>query len=77
VCVFLAKARRFIAIIVPLTNETIYRFILVKPIGQSILLDFEVFILDEHTIDQFTWYGQTIDRFNLKFNFMSFKPNQS
>jgi hypothetical protein len=75
--VFLAKASHFIAIIVPLTNETIYRFILVKPVGQSIPLDFKVFILDERVIDQFTWYGQTIDWFNLKSSFSSFKPNQS
>ena len=53
------------------------RFRLVKPISQSVPVDSQVFIPDEQAVDRFTWYGQMVDRFNLKSIFSSFKPNES
>ena len=38
VCVFLVKTSHFIVITVPLTDETVDQFILVKPISQLIHL---------------------------------------
>jgi len=59
VCVcffFLAKTSHFIAVIIHLTNETVDRFRLVKPIDRSIPANSHVFIPNEQAVDRFTWY---------------------
>jgi len=61
VCVFLVKTSHFIAVIIPLTDETVDRFRLVKPIDRSIPANSHVFIPDEQAVDRFTWYGQAVD----------------
>ena len=63
VCVFffLVKTSHFIAVIIPLTDETVDRFRLVKPIDRLIPANSHVFIPDEQAVDRFTWYGQAVD----------------
>jgi hypothetical protein len=58
---FLVKTSHFIAVIIPLTDETVDRFRLVKPIDRSIPANSHVFIPDEQAVDRFTWYGQAVD----------------
>jgi hypothetical protein len=61
VCVFLVKTSHFIAVIIALTDETVDRFRLVKPIDRSIPANSHVFIPDAQAVDRFTWYGQAVD----------------
>jgi hypothetical protein len=74
---FLTKTSCFIVVIIPLTNETVDRFRLIKPIGQPIFSYSHVLIPNEQTVDWFIWYIQMVDRFNLKSGFNNVKPNKS
>jgi hypothetical protein len=74
---FLKKLVVFIAVSAPLTDDIVNRFILVKSIGRAVPANSQVLILDEQAIDRLSWYGQVVDRFNLKSSFSSFKPDES
>jgi hypothetical protein len=44
----------FIVVIVLLTDKMVDQFILVRTINRLVPVDFQVFILDEQVVDQFT-----------------------